>query len=137
MERTQSEDLFGVSYGDCSTPHIQRTRTHHNVSSSWGRILCAVGYSPLSAPSPSTSPAPLEIDPTRVSVSFLPPKLENGEPLHVLVRGEPEIVDEARASELLALPEIVIEIDLGLPEGGESATYWTCDFSHVSTEFCR
>jgi glutamate N-acetyltransferase/amino-acid N-acetyltransferase len=50
-------------------------------------------------------------------------------PLHVLVKGEPEIVDEARASEVIGQSKITIEIDLGI--GEESATYWTCDLSHV------
>ena len=47
----------------------------------------------------------------------------------MLAKGEPEIVDEARASEVIGQSEITIEIDLGI--GEESATYWTCDLSHV------
>jgi N-acetylglutamate synthase/N-acetylornithine aminotransferase len=100
------------------------------IVSSWGRILCAVGYSPLTASTISTPTLsePLTIDPSRVSVSFLP--ADAAAPLHVLVKGEPEAVDEARASEVVGQSEITIEIDLGI--GQESATYWTCDLSHVS-----
>ncbi|KAF8312979.1 arginine biosynthesis ArgJ [Clavulina sp. PMI_390] len=97
----------------------------YGEDANWGRILCAVGYSPLSA-STLTSLPPLEIDPTRVSVTFIP--ADGTTPLPVLVKGEPEIVDEARASEVVGQNEINIEVDLGI--GQESATYWTCDLSH-------
>ena len=89
-------------------------------------MLCAVGYSPLKT-STTTSSEPLIIDPSRVSVTFLP--ADASAPLHVLVKGEPEIMDEARASEVIDQSEITIEIDLGI--GKESTTYWTCDLSHV------
>lgn len=86
--------------------------------SSWGRILAATGSIPLSQP----------IDPTKVSVSFIP---TDGSPvLPLLVNGEPEKVDEARASEIIASEDLEIRVDLGL--GSESAKYWTCDFSYVS-----
>ena len=101
------------------------------ILSSWGRILCAVGYSPLKT-STITSSEPLTIDPSRVSVTFLP--ADASAPLRVLVEGEPEIMDEARASEVVSQSEITIEIDLGM--GKESATYWTCDLSHVSLSSC-
>jgi len=48
--------------------------------------------------------------------------------LHVLTNGEPENVDEERAKKILEMEDINIEVDLKL--GGESATYWTCDFSY-------
>lgn len=88
----------------------------HGQDANWGRILCAVGYS---------QPG-FEIDPTKVSVSFVP---QDGTPaLQLLVNGEPENVDEARASEILAEEDLEIRVELGL--GDESATYWTCDLSH-------
>ncbi|KAF8317775.1 uncharacterized protein EI90DRAFT_2943036 [Cantharellus anzutake] len=96
---------------------------------SWGRILCAVGYAPLStnsSTSPTTLLKPMFIDPTKVSVSFIPS--DNSAPLDVLVNGEPEIVDEARAKEVVSADKIAIEIDLH--GGNESATYYTCDLSH-------
>lgn len=84
----------------------------------WGRILCAVGYSsPLSTP----------VDPTKVSVSFIPPE-GKGEELKLLVKGEPEQVDEARAKVILEEEELEVRVDLGV--GEEEAEYWTCDLSH-------
>lgn len=52
--------------------------------------------------------------------------------LPVLVNGEPEKVDEDRAKKILSLEDINIVVDLGLGGEGE-ATYWTCDFSYVSS----
>lgn len=48
----------------------------------------------------------------------------------MLVNGEPEVVDEVRAKEILGLEDFGICIDLG-DVGTEEATYWTCDFSYV------
>ena len=45
------------------------------------------------------------------------------------MRGEPEMVDEVRAKEILSKEEFEVKVDLGL--GSESAQYWTCDFSYV------
>ena len=44
-------------------------------------------------------------------------------------QGEPESVDEDRASKILAEEELEIEVDLGLG-GGFEARYYTCDFSY-------
>jgi glutamate N-acetyltransferase/amino-acid N-acetyltransferase len=63
-----------------------------------------------------------------VSVSFVPS--DGSVPLPVLVNGEPESVDEARASQILAAEEFGVDVELGL--GTESAQFWTCDFSYVS-----
>lgn len=71
----------------------------------WGRILCAVGYS---------NPPGFEIDPTRVSVSFVP--TDGSQALPLLIKGEPERVDESRASEILAMEDLEILIDLGMGE---------------------
>ncbi len=89
----------------------------------WGRILCAVGYTSL----PQNT-----ISPTSVSLSFVPPSTaENTKPLKLVTNGEPELdIDEIRASEILKEEDLEILIDLGV-KGGESAKYWTCDFSHV------
>ena len=85
---------------------------------SWGRILAATGSIPLSQP----------IDPSRVNVSFIP---ADGTPaLPLLVNGETEKVDEARASEIIGQEDLEIKVELGI--GSESAKYWTCDFSYVS-----
>ncbi|CAG8438408.1 14012_t:CDS:10 [Ambispora leptoticha] len=81
----------------------------------WGRILCAVGYSGVKS-----------INPSSVSVSFIP--TDGTTPLNLLVNGEPELVDEKRASEILAMEDLEIGVDLG--GGDHSAKMWTCDFSH-------
>ncbi|KAJ9093482.1 hypothetical protein QFC19_008341 [Naganishia cerealis] len=94
----------------------------YGQDANWGRILCAVGYTNLPAGT---------ISPSTVSVSFIPPTgAANSTPLRLLTNGEPEeTIDEERASELLALEDLEICIDLGVKDG-EEATYWTCDFSH-------
>lgn len=63
-----------------------------------------------------------------MSVSFVP--TDGSTPLPLLVNGEPEKVDEARASEIIAAEDLEIRVELGL--GSEAAKYWTCDFSYVS-----
>ena len=88
--------------------------------SSWGRILAATGslHRILSSP----------LDPTRVSVSFIPS--DGSVPLSLLVNGEPQPLDEVRAKAILVNEELEIRVDLGL--GSEKAKYWSCDFSYVS-----
>ncbi|KAG9044450.1 hypothetical protein FS837_008123 [Tulasnella sp. UAMH 9824] len=89
----------------------------YGEDANWGRILCAVGYtSSLSTP----------IDPTKISLSFIP--ADGTEPLKLLTKGEPEIVDEVRAKQILEQEELEIRIELGL--GKENAQYYTCDLSH-------
>jgi glutamate N-acetyltransferase/amino-acid N-acetyltransferase len=39
-------------------------------------------------------------------------------------------VDEDRAKEILQKEDLEIRVELGM--GNEEASYWTCDFSHVS-----
>ncbi|KAF9389642.1 hypothetical protein CPB97_010960 [Podila verticillata] len=87
----------------------------YGQDANWGRILCAVGYSGVK-----------DIDPKKVSVSFIP--TDNSEPLKLLVNGEPELVDEARASEILKMEDLEIRVELNL--GKEATSYWTCDLSH-------
>ncbi|KAL4991975.1 Arginine biosynthesis bifunctional protein ArgJ beta chain [Aspergillus falconensis] len=90
----------------------------------WGRILCAIGY--------TQGVAPGTVVPERTSVSFKP---ADGSPmLKLLVKGEPEQVDEERASAILQDEDLEIIVDLGGGEkgelGGEEGVYWFCDFSH-------
>ncbi|KAF9162991.1 hypothetical protein DFQ26_003052 [Actinomortierella ambigua] len=87
----------------------------YGQDANWGRILCATGYSGVK-----------EIDPKKVSVSFVP--TDGSTPLKLLVNGEPEKVDEERASEILKMEDLEIRVDLGL--GQEATAYWTCDLSH-------
>ncbi|KAL1922105.1 uncharacterized protein VTP21DRAFT_10747 [Calcarisporiella thermophila] len=96
-----------------STSALVKTALY-GQDANWGRILCAVGYSDV------------PVDPTRVSVSFVP--TDQSPPLKLLVRGEPEAVDEERASEILKMEDLEILVELG--QGNEEATMWTCDFSH-------
>ena len=80
----------------------------YGQDANWGRIVCAVGYSGV------------PLDPSRVGVWL--------DDLELVRGGAPFNVDEERASQILAQPEIPIAIDLG--EGDERATVWTCDLSH-------
>ncbi|WP_298815491.1 bifunctional glutamate N-acetyltransferase/amino-acid acetyltransferase ArgJ [Chloroflexus sp.] len=74
----------------------------------WGRVLCAIGYSGAT------------VDPNRVVLHF------GG--MRVLENGLPLPFDEQAAHQLLDVPEITIDADLGLGDG--QATVWTCDFSY-------
>ena len=85
----------------------------------WGRILCAVGYTPELSPD--------TVVPEKTSVSFVP---TDGRPeLKLLVRGEPEAVDESRAAEILQDEDLEIRVDLG-SDGAQEASYWFCDLSY-------
>ncbi|KAK6349601.1 hypothetical protein TWF696_005885 [Orbilia brochopaga] len=82
----------------------------------WGRILCATGYAGVTS-----------VEPTKTNVSFIP---TDGSPeLKLLVNGEPENVDETKASEILAMEDLEILVSLGTGAGQE-AKYYTCDLSH-------
>ncbi|TID15828.1 hypothetical protein CANINC_004358 [Pichia inconspicua] len=81
----------------------------------WGRILCAIGY------------ANVDVDTTKTNVSFIP--ADDSEELKLLVNGEPQPVDEERASEILEFEDLQIEVDLGVPGDGK-CQFWTCDLSH-------
>ncbi|KAI9689612.1 MAG: hypothetical protein M1822_010264 [Bathelium mastoideum] len=83
----------------------------------WGRVLCAIGY----------AEGVESVVPAETSVSFVPG--DGSAELKVVVLGEPEAVDEARAAEILGQEDV--EIWVRLSEGGKGeAVYWTCDFSH-------
>ncbi|EEA24381.1 glutamate N-acetyltransferase [Talaromyces marneffei ATCC 18224] len=92
----------------------------------WGRILCAVGY--------TDGVTEGTVVPERTSVSFKP--VDGSPTLRLLVNGEPEVVDEERASAILQDEDLEIIVDLGGGDkgekglGGEEAVYWFCDFSH-------
>lgn len=98
----------------------------YGKDANWGRILCAVGY--------TRGVAEGTVVPERTSVSFRP--VDGSATLQLLVNGEPETVDEERASAILQNEDLEIEVDLGGGEkgaagcGGEDAVYWFCDFSH-------
>ena len=99
----------------------------YGKDANWGRILCAIGYtSPLLLTDTSAS-----IDPARANVSFIPAETSASKRegvLRLLVDGEPQVVDEARAARLLEDEDLIVDVDLGV--GTEEGTCWTCDFSH-------
>ncbi|CCM00733.1 uncharacterized protein FIBRA_02773 [Fibroporia radiculosa] len=98
-----------------STSALVKTALY-GEDANWGRVLAATGSVPLSVP----------LDPTKVSVSFIP---TDGTPaLPLLVSGEPEKVDEVRAKKILSVEDLEIQVQIGT--GKESAKYWTCDFSY-------
>jgi glutamate N-acetyltransferase/amino-acid N-acetyltransferase len=95
----------------------------YGKDANWGRILCATGYSLISEPGLPISEVP-EIVPEKTSVSFIP---TDGSPeLKLLVSGEPESVDEARAAQILEHEDLEIVVRLG--GGQEEGVYWTCDY---------
>ncbi|ODV84490.1 hypothetical protein CANARDRAFT_200894 [[Candida] arabinofermentans NRRL YB-2248] len=101
----------------------------YGEDANWGRILCAVGYSDV------------EVNTSKTNVSFVP--VDGSARLNLLVNGEPELVDEDRASEILKGEELIIEVDLGMKletsdikaeaednEHKGECEFWTCDLSH-------
>ncbi|KAI4192487.1 MAG: hypothetical protein LQ346_004286 [Caloplaca aetnensis] len=101
----------------------------YGKDANWGRILCAIGY--------TDGLSPGAVVPEKTSVSFVP--ADRSEPLKLLVKGEPETVDEIRAAKILEDEDLEILVDLGggeRKEGREEASYWFCDFSHASFLSC-
>ena len=95
----------------------------YGKDANWGRVLCAIGYTPLTDPK--------TVIPQKTSVSFMP--TDGSEMLKLVVNGEPETIDEARAARILAEEDLEIVVNLGGGRDGngtEEATYWFCDFSH-------
>ena len=97
----------------------------YGKDANWGRILCATGYALVSEPG-EADVSTATVAPELTSVSFVP--TDGSAELKLLVNGEPEMVDEARAAEILELEDLEILVRLGT--GTADATYWTCDFSH-------
>ncbi|KAJ9643000.1 glutamate N-acetyltransferase [Coniosporium apollinis] len=89
----------------------------YGKDANWGRILCATGY----------AEGVSSVVPEQTSVSFIP--TDGSAELKLLVRGEPEAVDEARAAQILEAEDLEILVRLSESKGKE-AIYWTCDFSH-------
>ncbi|PHH91510.1 hypothetical protein CDD83_179 [Cordyceps sp. RAO-2017] len=97
----------------------------YGKDANWGRILCAAGYALISPPGEPAHDTP-EIAPELTNVSFVP--TDGSAELALLVNGEPQLVDEERASEILQATDLEILVKLGT--GHQSAVHWTCDFSH-------
>jgi glutamate N-acetyltransferase/amino-acid N-acetyltransferase len=91
----------------------------YGKDANWGRILCATGY----------AEGVDSVIPEETSVSFVP--TDGSEELKLLVRGEPEQVDETRAAKILEAEDLEINVRLSENRGfKEEAVFWTCDFSH-------
>ncbi|EJS42410.1 ecm40p [Saccharomyces arboricola H-6] len=93
----------------------------YGQDANWGRILCAIGYAKLNDLK--------SLDVNKINVSFI--ATDNSEPreLKLVVNGVPQLdIDEARASEILALNDLEVSVCLGT--GNETAQFWTCDLSH-------
>ncbi|RMZ70887.1 arginine biosynthesis bifunctional [Pyrenophora seminiperda CCB06] len=89
----------------------------YGKDANWGRILCALGYAPFNGP----------IVPQETSVSFVPS--DGSAELKLVVDGEPEQVDEARAAEILEAEDLEVRVSVSKTPGPE-AVYYTCDLSH-------
>lgn len=88
----------------------------YGKDANWGRILCATGYAGVQS-----------VIPEETSVSFVP--TDGSAELKLLVKGEPESVDEERAAKILEAEDLEIKVQLSERYEAE-ATVWTCDFSH-------
>jgi glutamate N-acetyltransferase/amino-acid N-acetyltransferase len=126
----------------------------YGKDANWGRILCAIGYAPgvindphagIRADQFTNKNGELrqveQVALNKTSVSFVPS--DGSAELNLLVRGEPEEVDEVRAKEILEMEDL--EILVRLEDDGRSSlsnevfregqktwetVFWTCDFSH-------
>ncbi|KAK4501727.1 hypothetical protein PRZ48_007536 [Zasmidium cellare] len=118
----------------------------YGKDANWGRILCAIGYAPGIMPSPelpevvppktTRDQRRKQIQPSNTSVSFIP--TDGSEELKLLVRGEPEEVDESRAKQILEMEDLEILVRLEDFPGDSvnedykvyEAVMYTCDLSH-------
>lgn len=89
----------------------------YGKDANWGRILCATGY----------AEGVQSVVPEETSVSFVP--TDGSDELKLLVKGEPEQVDEARAANILESEDLEIVVRLS-EKFDKEAVVWTCDFSH-------
>lgn len=123
----------------------------YGKDANWGRILCAIGYAPgimnsrevplyhkIAHDDPQARRHKViedyqPVKPEFTSVSFVP--ADGSEELKLLVRGEPEQVDEERAKQILEMEDLEILVKLndrgdGIPDEVIEEVFWTCDFSH-------
>ncbi|KEQ71111.1 Arginine biosynthesis bifunctional protein ArgJ beta chain [Aureobasidium namibiae CBS 147.97] len=119
--RVTKADNFNAAHlvaNSIATSALVKTALY-GKDANWGRILCAIGYAPGNTC----------IRPQQTSVSFVP--ADGSEELKLLVDGEPQAVDEARAAAILEMEDLEILVKLSNREQdvAETAVY-TCDFSH-------
>ncbi|KAH3900150.1 probable Arginine biosynthesis bifunctional protein ArgJ, mitochondrial [Saccharomycodes ludwigii] len=119
--------LNSLNFNDAKT--IAETISNSNLvktalygeDANWGRILCAIGYSKLNDIK--------SLKPEKLNVSFVATDGSEPKELKLLINGVPNLdLDEKRASQILALPDLEILVDLGT--GSEKCQFWTCDLSH-------
>ncbi|PVU99617.1 hypothetical protein BB559_000530 [Furculomyces boomerangus] len=109
-ETVQQAHTVGMSI---ATSPLVKT-AFYGMDANWGRILCAAGYSSA------------KINPQKIGLSLIPS--DNSPPMELVKNGQPLPLDEDRALSILKLEDIGVEVTLGM--GNESATVFTCDFSH-------
>jgi glutamate N-acetyltransferase/amino-acid N-acetyltransferase len=109
------EDAKRVANSIARSPLVKTAL--YGKDANWGRILCATGY----------AEGVESVVPEETSVSFVP--TDGSEELKLLVRGEPEQVDEERAAEILKEEDLQILVKLS-EKFEKEAIVWTCDFSH-------
>ena len=155
--RVHSDHNFGSARRvamSIATSSLVKTALY-GKDANWGRILCAIGYAPgvmydpflpLSGSGGNSKAAKElngQVQASRTSVSFVPS--DGSEELKLVVRGEPEEVDEERAKAILEMGDLEILVKLnddgperpvseqtskGKPGKASEAVVWTCDFSH-------
>ncbi|KAI1146826.1 arginine biosynthesis bifunctional protein ArgJ [Nemania diffusa] len=97
----------------------------YGKDANWGRIVAAAG-SAFVRPGQEQVDDAADLNPDTTSVSLVP---ADGSPaLKLLVNGVPEVVDEARAAEILEHTDVEVVLSLGT--GKHEAVHWTCDMSH-------
>ncbi|KAI8633262.1 arginine biosynthesis protein [Xylariaceae sp. FL1651] len=97
----------------------------YGKDANWGRIVASAGSAFVRPGQVQVDDAP-DLNPDTTSVSLIP--ADGSAELKLLVNGVPEVVDEARAAEILEHSDIEIVLSLGT--GSHEAVHWTCDMSH-------
>ncbi|KAI0490419.1 arginine biosynthesis bifunctional protein ArgJ [Xylaria cf. heliscus] len=97
----------------------------YGKDANWGRIVASAGSAFVRPGQAQVDDAP-DLNPDTTSVSLIP--ADGSAELRLLVNGVPEVVDEARAAEVLEHSDIEIVLSLGT--GTHEAVHWTCDLSH-------
>ncbi|KAI1354917.1 arginine biosynthesis bifunctional protein ArgJ [Xylaria sp. FL0043] len=97
----------------------------YGKDANWGRIVAAAGSAFVRPGQTQVDDAP-DLDPDAMNVSLVPE--DGSDKLELLVNGQPKVVDEARAAEILQMDKVEVLISLGT--GSHEAVHWTCDLSH-------
>jgi glutamate N-acetyltransferase/amino-acid N-acetyltransferase len=118
VKKADSDTAAHVVANSIATSSLVKTALY-GKDANWGRILCAIGY----------APGDTFVRPSQTNVSFIP--ADGSEELKLLINGEPQQVDEARASAILEMEDLEILVSLSNKEANVGkATVYTCDLSH-------